>query len=157
MTPRARTNQLLYQAELLLGIEAGSDEHREARRCAAEEGALALLELALDALLRDVSTHAQLDFRHWRDLLRGDEDRASIAELQRLRSLASDGESWLSWLVGKLDALHGDEGAGNRRGITNAQLISTSHSSAQLNEQLRGCIRAARDEIAALRETSEEW
>ncbi|ERL53200.1 hypothetical protein BJB45_18170 [Halomonas huangheensis] len=147
----------MYQAELLLGIEAGDDEHREARRCASEEGALALLELALDALLRDVSTHAQLDSRHWRDLLLGDDDDNVIAELQRLRSLAADPESWLGWLLTRLNALHGDEGAGSKRGAVNAQLISSSHSAAPLDEQLRRCIRAARDEIAALRETSEEW
>ena len=49
MTPRGRTNQLLYQAELLLACEPGDDEHAAARHMAIEEGTLALAELALDA------------------------------------------------------------------------------------------------------------
>ena len=40
MTPRGRTNQLLYHAELLLGAEVKDDEHAAARRMAHEEGAL---------------------------------------------------------------------------------------------------------------------
>lgn len=69
MTPRSRTNQLLYQAELLLEIPAGGDEHREARRMAVEEGALALIELALESLLREVTEHALLEQHDWRELL----------------------------------------------------------------------------------------
>lgn len=159
MTPRARTNQLLYQAELLLDIDTRDDEHREARLRAGEEGALALLELALNALLRDVSSHAQLGSHDWRELLVGEtDDQPALAELQRLRSLALDGESWLGWLMLRLEALHSDQGAAStRRGLVNAQLISVSDSVGPLEEQLRGCIRAARREIASLRETSEEW
>ncbi len=69
MNPRSRTNQLLYQAELLLDVAPGSDEHAQARRMAAEEGALALIELALESLLREVTEHARLERHDWRELL----------------------------------------------------------------------------------------
>lgn len=160
MTPRARTNQLLYQAELLLDLDIGDDEHREARLKAGEEGALALLELALNALLRDVSQHAQLDRHDWRELLMEESaDQPMLAEWQRLRGLAADGDSWLGWLVARLDALHSDQGAAlPRRGAAaDARLISVGGATGGLAEQLGDCIRSARREIAGLRETSEEW
>ncbi len=122
MTPRSRTNQLLYQAELLLDISPGDDEHAEARRMAAEEGALALTELALESLLRGVTEHASLPGHDWRELL-GPEG-AGIAELQRLRELAVREGSWLYWLIARLAALHGDDGAARRRGGAAAGLIA---------------------------------
>ncbi|HSH57659.1 MAG TPA: DUF6586 family protein [Halomonas sp.] len=153
MTPGARTNQLLYQAELLLQIPAGDDEHTEARRMAAEEGALALTELALQALLREVTEHAHLPRHDWRELL-GPEG-ASIAELQRLRELAAREGSWLHWLIGRLAALHGDEGAA-RRGRGGGGLITVG-GAGELGQMLDDCLRQAKAEIAALRQTSQEW
>ena len=153
MSPGARTNQLLYQAELLLQVPAGDDEHAEARRMATEEGALALTELALQALLREVTEHARLSSYDWRELL-GPEG-AGIAELQRLRELAAREGSWLHWLIARLAALHGDEGAA-RRGRGGAGLIAVG-GSAELGQALDDCLRQAKAEIAALRQTSQEW
>ncbi|WP_445000991.1 DUF6586 family protein [Halomonas mongoliensis] len=154
MTPRARTNQLLYQAELLLGTPCGEDEHAEARRMAAEEGALALTELALESLLREVTEHARLPAHPWRELL-GPEG-AEIAELHRLRELAAQPGSWLGWLITRLEALHSSEGAARRRSGAAAGLIAMG-SAAALGEELHGCLQAAKAEVAALRETSQEW
>lgn len=153
MTPRSRTNQLLYQAELLLDASRGDDEHADARRMAAEEGGLALTELALESLLREVTEHALLARHDWRELL-GSEG-AGIAELQRLRELASRPDSWLAWLLGRLEALHGTEGVA-RRSSAAAGLIA-SGSGAAFADQLRWCLGEAKREAAALRETSEEW
>ena len=155
MTPRARTNQLLYQAELLLDAPARDDEHAESRRMAQEEGALALLELALEALLRDVTEHAHLAEHDWQELLLGPQ-RLAVAEVQRLRVLADDGDTWLGWLVDRLSALHGDGGVARRRDTGSTQLISIA-GQALLGDELRSCVRDAKREIAALRETSEEW
>lgn len=154
MTQRSRTNQLLYQAELLLEIPAGDDEHREARRMAVEEGALALFELALESLLREVTEHALLAHHDWRELLgsRG----AGIAELQRLRELVTRPDSWLAWLVARLEALHDSEGVA-RRATGAAQGLIAVGSRAALADELRWCLGEAKAEIAALRETSEEW
>lgn len=154
MTPRARTNQLLYQAELLLEMPAGDDEHREARRMATEEGSLALLELALESLLREVTEHAQLARHDWRELL--GPDGADIAELRRLRELAARPESWLAWLLARLEALHDSDGVA-RRTSTAAQGVIAVGSAAALGDELRDCVRQAKRELAALRETSEEW
>ncbi|MDT8878472.1 DUF6586 family protein [Halomonas saccharevitans] len=153
MTPRARTNQLLYQAELLLDMPAGDDEHAEARRMAAEEGGLALLELALESLLREVTEHAHLERHDWRELL-GPEG-AGIAELHRLRELAARPDSWLSGLLARFEALHGSDGVARRR-PSNPGLIAVG-GAASLNEELSDCVREAKRETAALRETSEEW
>ena len=60
MTSRGRTNQLLYHAELLLGAEVKDDEHAAARRMAHEEGALATLEMALNAALRELALLREL-------------------------------------------------------------------------------------------------
>lgn len=154
MTPRSRTNQLFYQAELLLQTSAGDDEHAQARRMASEEGALALAELALESLLREVTEHALLASHDWRELL-GPEG-AGIAELQRLRELASRPESWLGWLVAKLEALHGSDGVA-RLNHGAAQGLIAVGSGAALGEELAWCLASAKREIAALRETSEEW
>ncbi|MBS9404009.1 hypothetical protein KG088_10240 [Halomonas sp. TRM85114] len=154
MTPRSRTNQLLYQAELLLQTPPGTDEHGESRRMAAEEGALALTELALESLLREVTEHARLGRHDWRELL-GDEG-AGIAELQRLRELVSRPDSWLAWLVVRLEALHGSDGVARRSSGAAQGLIATG-SGAALGEELAWCLGEAKAELAALRETSEEW
>lgn len=154
MTPKARTNQLLYQAELLLDLPVGSDEHAEARRMAAEEGALALFELALQSLLREVTELARLEHHDWRELL-GPEG-AGIAELQRLRELAAQPDSWLAWLIGKLEALHSSDGAARRSSGAARGLIAVG-SAAALGDELHGCLREAKAELAALRETSQEW
>ncbi|WP_416137246.1 DUF6586 family protein [Halomonas sp. HK25] len=154
MTPRSRTNQLLYQAELLLETPSGSDEHADARRMAAEEGALALFELALQSLLREVTFHARLERHEWRELLGA--DGAGIAELHRLRELAAQPDSWLAWLVTRLEALHASEGAARRTSGAAAGLIAVG-SGAALGEELRWCLAEAKAELAALRETSQEW
>ncbi|MFN2331001.1 MAG: DUF6586 family protein [Halomonas sp.] len=154
MTPQSRTNQLLYQAELLLETPTGSDEHAEARRMAVEEGALALLELALESLLREVTFHARLERHEWRGLLGA--DGAGIAELHRLRELVAQPDSWLTWLIGRLDALHSSDGAARRRSGAAAGLIAVG-SGAALGDELRWCLAEAKAEVAALRETSQEW
>lgn len=155
MTPRARTNQLLYQAQLLLDVAPGDDEHQGARKRASEEGALALFELAIDALLRDVCEHAHLAEHDWRSLLLGD-DPPAVAEVHRLRELARDGSSWLYRVIGHVEALHGDEGASRPRSPALSGVIAVDRQ-ADLGQELQHCLEAAKVEIAALRQTSEEW
>jgi hypothetical protein len=154
VTPRSRTNQLLYQAELLLELRAGDDEHGDSRRMALEEGALALAELALVSLLREVTEHALLEHHDWRELLGS--GGAGIAELQRLRELVTRPDSWLAWLVARLEALHDSDGVA-RRASSAAQGLIAVGSGAALADELRWCLGEAKAEIAALRETSEEW
>ncbi|MDW5376657.1 DUF6586 family protein [Halomonas sp. HP20-15] len=152
MTPRGRTNQLLYQAELLLACEAGDDEHAVARRMAVEEGALGLAEQALNAALRELTEHAALKRHDWRELLEGQGE--GVAELRRLRVLRDDPESWLARLCQRLHALHGVEGAA-RREASDSLIVAVDRLS--LGDELRWCLRAFKDELAALRETSVEW
>ncbi|WP_445157974.1 DUF6586 family protein [Halomonas sp. E14] len=154
MNPRSRTNQLLYQAELLLDVAPGSDEHAQARRMAAEEGALALIELALESLLREVTEHARLERHDWRELLAA--QGAPVAELQRLRELAARPESWLGWLVGRIQALHEPQGVARRTSSATPGLIAVG-SAAAFGDELRTCVLEAKREIQALRETSAEW
>lgn len=153
MTPRGRTNQLLYQAEALLATPEGDDEHAPARRLALQEGALALFELALNSLLREVTEHARLPRHDWR-LLLGAEGPA-LAELERLRDLARQ-ESWLGWLIVQLERLHGVDGASERRAPAREQFIAVS-APASLEQTLLEQLEAAKSDIAALRETSFEW
>lgn len=153
MSARSRTNQLLYQAELLANMPAGDDEHAMSRQMALEESALALFELALESLLREVTEHARLAEHRWDILLA--HDGPALAELQRLRDLTVQPESWLSWLVGKLECLHSDDGAA-RRTVHNPGLIAIG-SQANLRQQLLDNLHAAKREIGALRETSQEW
>ncbi|AVI63713.1 DUF6586 family protein [Halomonas sp. GFAJ-1] len=153
MSPRSRTNQLLYQAELLVGLPAGDDEHAPVRQMAIEESALALFELALNAMLREVCEHARLETHAWQQLLAS--DGPAIAELQRLRDLISQPDSWLCWLTVQLERLHSSEGAAKRR-VDNPSMIAVA-SQASFSEQLLTHIAAAKQEIAALRETSQEW
>ena len=153
MNARSRTNQLLYQAELLAIMPAGEDEHAPARQMALEESALALFELALESLLREVTEHARLPEHRWRVLL--SQQGPALAELQRLRDLNAQPESWLNWLTGQLERLHSDEGAA-RRTTHNPAMIKVD-SQVSLPQQLLDNLQAAKREIGALRETSLEW
>lgn len=153
MTARSRTNQLLYQAELLANLPGGDDEHAPSRQMALEEGALALFELALSSLLREVTEHARLPEHRWQVLL--SQDGPALAELQRLRDLASQSESWVSWLVTQLERLHSDKGAAQRVTV-NPALIALG-GQADFRQQLLDNVQAAKREISALRETSLEW
>lgn len=152
MTPRGRTNQLIYQAELLLDVAAGDDEHAVARRMAAEEGALALLELALDATLREVTEHTPEMHHDWRELL--DERGGRIAELERLRELAVQPESWLATLIARIEALHGVDGAARREA---SESLIVAADRVALADELRWCAGELKSLLGELRETSFEW
>ncbi|MCA0917527.1 MULTISPECIES: DUF6586 family protein [Halomonas] len=155
VTPRARTNQLLYQVELLLATPVRDDEHQDAHRRACEEGALALFGLALDALLRDVSEHAHLVEHDWHTMLVGDR-YPDIAEVRRLRELANDRDSWLGRLISYLDALESDGGASQGTSVGPPGVIAVG-GRRDLRQDLRDCLTMAKAEIATLRQTSEEW
>jgi len=152
MTPLARTNQLLYQTELLLAIEAGGDEHAMARRMALQEAALGQLELALDAVLREVTEHTDLPYEGWRAWLQA--TTVNVAELERLRALASAPGSWLSVLLKHLQALHGNDGAA-RRDVRTGLIASAGESS--LGDTLRWCYCEFKALLPSLREGSSEW
>ncbi|MFC7367184.1 MULTISPECIES: DUF6586 family protein [Vreelandella] len=153
MSPRSRTNQLLYQAELLTHLSIADDEHSVASQMAIEESALALFELALNSLLKEVTEHARLDSHNWQRLLAS--DGPAVAELQRLRDTMQRQDSWLCWLVGQLEKLHSDEGAA-RRAVQSPSMIAVG-SQLSLTEQLLDNLQAAKHDIASLRETSQEW
>ncbi|SDN87625.1 DUF6586 family protein [Vreelandella arcis] len=153
MSDRSRTNQLLYQAELLITSTSEDDEHATARGMAQEEGALALFELALVSLLREVTEHARLGQHDWRYLL--SDEGPAMAELQRLRDLAQHPDSWLFWLVSQLEKLHSSDGVATRRAANPAMIAVADQAS--LSEQLVTHLNAAKREVAALRETSQEW
>lgn len=153
MSLQSRTNQLLYQAELVIGLPVGSDEHAPARQMAIEESALALFELALNAMLKEVCEHARLETHAWQQLLAN--DGPAIAELQRLRDLMRQPDSWLCWLVVQLERLHSHEGAAKRR-VDNPSMIALA-SQTSYSEQLASHLTAAKQDVAALRETSQEW
>ncbi|MHB0776967.1 DUF6586 family protein [Halomonas sp. WWR20] len=155
MTPRGRTNQLLYQAELLLSMGHETDledEHVEARRLAREEGCLALLELALNALLREVTEHARLARHEWRELLV--EGASPVAAVMELREIATQPDSWLTVLLARIEALHGVEGAARRE--TRTSLIISAERIA-LGEELQWCLREFKALLPRLREASLEW
>ncbi|EPC03500.1 hypothetical protein L861_18345 [Litchfieldella anticariensis FP35 = DSM 16096] len=154
MTPRGRTNQLLYQAELLLDTMAGDDEHAVSRRLASEEGALALIELALNSALRELTEHAMLERHDWRELLVEDERR--LAELERLRELVRRDGSWLALLLQRIERLHGVEGAARRESSISPALITTAER-LSLADELRWCVEEFKRELASMRETSFEW
>jgi len=153
VSSRSRTNQLLYQAELLVTIPPGDDEHAAARQMALEESALALFELALSSLLREVTEHARLDEQRWQVLLA--HDGPALAELQRLRDLKEQPESWLNWLTMQLERLHSSDGVA-RRAVQNSAMIAVGSQVALRHELLENLL-AAKREISALRETSLEW
>jgi len=155
MSSVARTNQLLYQVELLLADagnaeHTGDDEHAMARRMALEEAALGQLELALNAVLREVTEHTDIPHAGWREWLRAS---VNVAELERLRALAGDPESWLAVLLARLEALHGDEGVARRR--PQAGLIAGGAPA--LIDELRWCHREFKALLPSLREGSLEW
>lgn len=152
MTPRGRTNQLIYQAELLLDVASGDDEHGTARRMAIEEGALALLELALNAALREFTEHARLAHHDWRELLGERGER--IAELEQLRELASRPESWLATLMTRIAALHGVDGAARREA---SESLIVAADRVALADELRWCVSRFKQQLGDLRETSAEW
>ncbi|GGX90561.1 hypothetical protein GCM10007160_17530 [Litchfieldella qijiaojingensis] len=154
MTPRGRTNQLLYQAELLLDTSVVDDEHAMSRRMAREEGALALVELALNSALRELTEHAMLERHDWHELL-GENDRR-LAELERLRELARRDDSWLAVLLRRLEALHDVDGAAQRESVGSPALISTAER-LSLADELKWCVREFKHELASMRETSFEW
>lgn len=158
MTHRARTNQLLYQAELLLMTAPRArhdeeDEVTDARRQALREGALAMLELALASLLREVTEHAGLEHCHWQELL-GDVS-LSCAELVRLRELADQPSSWLSWLLAGLEELHSPQGRRCRKIQTGR--IAVVEIGASSEDGLWTCLSGIKNEIEGLRETGQEW
>ena len=154
MTPRARTNQLLYQAELLLDRAPGDDEHAQARRMAAEEGALALFELALESLVGELTEFTeQAPGADWRSLLLSRD--LPLAELERLRSLAERPDSWLYRLIACLDMLHSSDGAARRS--TGAAQGMIAVGGQDLASELADCLQDAKQEIGALRLTNEEW
>nr|WP_264477820.1 DUF6586 family protein [Halomonas malpeensis] len=138
---------------MLAESPGGDDEHAAARRMAIEEGALALFELALEAFLAEVTEHARLDTRRWQVLLAT--DGPPLAELKRLGDLARDPDSWLGWLVGKLVMLHGDDGVARRRSSNPAMIALDGEP--PLGDELRHRLRQAKQDMAALRETSLEW
>lgn len=153
MTPRSRTNQLFYHAQLMANMPVSDDEHAVARKMALEESTLALMELALVSLLKEVTEHARLETHDWRFLL--SDGGPDVAELQRLRDLARDADSWLSWLLLQLDRLHSDEGAA-RRPVSNPGMIALG-SESEFVDQLMRCLESVKAEVAQLRETSQEW
>ncbi|MFG6667429.1 DUF6586 family protein [Halomonas sp. HNIBRBA4712] len=153
MSARTRTSQLLYQAELLIETPIQEDEHAVTRQMAIEEGALALFELALESFLAEITEHARLDTRRWQVLLGA--DGPALAELIRLRELAAQPQSWLGWLVGMLLKLHGDDGAAKRPAY-NPSMIALE-SNASLGDEFYSHLQSAKQEMAALRETSHEW
>lgn len=79
-----------------------------------------------------------------------------MAELQRLRELAARPESWLGWLVGRIQALHEPQGVARRTSSATPGLIAVG-SAAAFGDELRTCVLEAKREIQALRETSAEW
>ena len=83
------------------------------------------------------------------------QDGPALAELQRLRDLKAQPESWLNWLGEQLERLHSDEGAA-RRAIHNPAMIAVGNQIG-LRQQLLENLQAAKREIGALRETSLEW
>ncbi|MCG7599088.1 hypothetical protein MHM84_04770 [Halomonas sp. McH1-25] len=153
MTPRSRTNQLLYQAELLLNLSVGNDEHAASRRMAGEEGALALMELALNAALRELTEHARLARHDWRELL-GNGGEA-IAEVQRLREMREMPDSWLAVLTMRIETLHGVEGAARRESQDETLIVAADRLA--LADELRWCLREFKTSLSELRETSIEW
>ncbi|WP_168016756.1 DUF6586 family protein [Halomonas salinarum] len=153
MTQSGRTNQLLYQAELVLAVPAGDDEHAVARRMASEEGALALLELALNSALRELTEHARLPRHDWRELLI--RDAPPVAELTQLRELAGQPDSWLGWLLSRLNGLHGVDGVA-RREVASPMTIAVA-GQRSLGDELAGCLSEFKTTLSQLRETSVEW
>nr|WP_286009658.1 DUF6586 family protein [Salinicola sp. S1-1-2] len=137
---------------MLLAQSPGDDEHAPARRMALEEAALGQLELALDALLREVTSHTDLLRNGWRQWLA--DTTVNVAELSRLRELANTDGSWLACLLQRLDALHGDDGASRREPA--AGMIASA-ATVPLARELAWCHRELKALLPGLREGSYEW
>ncbi|RKR06393.1 hypothetical protein C7446_1335 [Kushneria sinocarnis] len=152
MSARSRTNQLLYQTRLLLAMPVGEDEHAEARRMALEEGALAQLELALASTIEEIAHTCHWPDVDWRQALIDPPRR--VAEIERLRALREEADSWLARLLGHIDRLHGEEGAATRT-RSMATIASTSRGS--LADDLQAALEGFRELLPALRETGMEW
>ncbi|TVU73792.1 MULTISPECIES: DUF6586 family protein [Cobetia] len=159
MSHRARTNQLLYQAELLLAQSAvtAGDEHDMARRMANEEGALVLLELALSSLLDEFAVVARWPQDGWRERLTA--PPTPVAEIEQLRILLERPDSWLSQLVSDIDRLHAETGAARREEgrVRGDGLIIAAAANASLVERLTEVLAAFKAILPGLRESSVEW
>ncbi|WP_106477129.1 DUF6586 family protein [Phytohalomonas tamaricis] len=156
MSARSRTNQLLYQAELLLAAPllsaSAADEHHEARRMACEEGAVAMLELALASLIAEVCETCRWTGVPWREVL--EQPPRAVAEIERLRMLLSENDSWLARLLANIDKLHGSDGVARRE--QQAAVIVTTQQ-AGLSDEVRWYIDEFRRLLPELRETGVEW
>ena len=152
MSHQGRTNQLLYQAMLLLEQTAGDDEHADARRRALEEGGLSMLEMALESVIREIAHTCRWPSMHWRSVL--NEPPARVAEIELLRELMGQPESWLARLLVLLDRLHDEGGAAQLRRHDN--MIASSQSE-PLSRELARCLDDFRTLLPRLRETSYEW
>ncbi|OHV13060.1 DUF6586 family protein [Kushneria phosphatilytica] len=152
MSARARTNQLLYQARLLLAMPVGEDEHADARRMALEESALAQLELALASLIEEIAHICNWPDMEWRQALL--DPPRSVAEIERLRALREDGSSWLARLLWHIDRLHGEEGAAMRQ---RPSMTITTTGRAGLADDLHDALAGFATLLPALRETGVEW
>ncbi|REC96036.1 DUF6586 family protein [Kushneria indalinina] len=152
MSHQGRTNQLLYQAMLLLEQPAGHDEHADARRRALEEGTLSMIEMALESVIKEIAHTCRWPAMHWRAVL--DQPPAPVAEIELLRALMSQPESWLARLLQLLDRLHDESGAAQLRRHDN--MIASSQSP-PLSRELATCLDEFRALLPRLRETSYEW
>ncbi|MGL6252258.1 MAG: DUF6586 family protein, partial [Billgrantia desiderata] len=65
-------------------------------------------------------------------------------------------DSWLAWLLQRIEALHDSAGVA-RRGRPSAAGMIAVGGSAALGDELRACLEEAKREIQSLRETSQEW
>lgn len=158
MSARSRTNQLLYQAELLLDAPRlvqgdPADEHRQARRMACEEGAVAMLELALASLVAEVCETCRWPGLAWRDVL--EQPPRPVAEIERLRTLLHEPDSWLARLMARIDGLHDADGVARRTEQQRDVIATTQRLS--LAEELRWCLDQFKRLLPELRETGVEW
>ncbi|MFC0338822.1 hypothetical protein SAMN05421848_0343 [Kushneria avicenniae] len=152
MSHQGRTNQLLYQAMLLLEQPAGDDEHADARRRALEEGALSMIEMALESVIKEIAHTCRWPPMHWRTVL--EQPPARVAEIELLRELMAQPDSWLGRLLTLSDRLHGEEGAARLRRHDN--MIASSQNES-LSRELARCLKDFRALLPRLRETSYEW
>ena len=152
MSHQGRTNQLLYQALLLLEQSPGNDEHADARRRALEEGALSMIEMALESAIKEIAHTCRWPSMHWRTVL--DEPPAPVAEIELLRALMAQPDSWLARMLQLLDRLHHEGGAAQL--CRHDNMIASSQSE-PLSRELARCLDDFRALLPRLRETSYEW
>ncbi|MCM5703591.1 DUF6586 family protein [Larsenimonas salina] len=154
MSQRGETNQWLYHAGLLLAqTPQGQDdiEHR-AQQAAFERAAALMLERGLVSLLRELDDMRAWGVAHWREQLAG-EDIAQ-AELSQIKSLLTDGDSWLSRFMSCLDAIDGRP-SGPVAVTSSASMIATSRRTQRDTvDDAAGALKAL---AGALRSTNEEW